>query len=408
MKNLIRFTTQILVSGACILPFSQVFSEWKRVLLYCVSTMFLGAVCFVIRQKVEKFWVFVTSHILLIAGGIYLILLFSNYKWYAVIWTIVALYSVILGLAPSAGNLEEPGYFYVGFLACIYLASGLLGIEQIVGTISILLVVFLFLLTLLYRNLESMDEFIERGNFSGQPDEHGIRRVNARLSLLYVGGVAVILGMFSLFRTDGIWKFLAMCGKKILAFLIRLISSSERQQGMMMEEEEMQMPEMNPVFPGAQEQSEWSVLLNEIIKAVMSVFIVIILIVGIVCGIRYLYRHFNRRRNKQEDNRLIESLAFEQMVMKERKSRFFEKFDRNPAGKIRRMYKKKMRKAANEGVASLRYLSPEEQVSLLHDHGLDGETAEEIMALYEKARYTTNAVTDADVERFKSIVKMSK
>ena len=407
MKNLIRFTTHILVSGACILPFSQVFSDWKWMFFYCISTMLLGAVCFAIRQKIEQFWVFVLAHILLVAGGIYLILQFSNYKWYAVIWTLVALYSAILGLVPSAANLDEPGYFYVIFLAGIYLASGLIGTEPIVGTISLLLAAFLFLLTLLYMNLESMDEFIKRGNFSGQPDEQGIRRVNARLSLLYVGGVAAILGMFSLFQTDGIWKLLAMCGKKILAFLVRLIPSSEEQPEMMIEEEK-EIAGMKPMFPEVQEQSEWTELLNEIIREVMSALIVVALIVGVVYGIRYLYRHFNRRKDKQEDSRLIESLPFELTVSGTRRSRIFERFDRNPAGMIRRMYKKKIRGTANGGAERFAYLSPEEQVALLCAQGMAGETADEIVALYEKARYTTDTVTDADVERFRTIVKMSK
>lgn len=408
MKSWIKFTMHVLVSGAFVLPFSQVFSDWKWLFFYCALTMLLGTICYVIRQKAERFWVFVSSHILLIAGGIFLILQVGNYKWYAVIWTIVALYSAILGTVPSARYLDDPGYFYVGFLVCIYLASGLMGNEQMVGTISLLLVVFLFLLTLLYRNLESMDEFIERGNFSGQPDEHGIRRVNARLSLLYVGGVAAILGMFSLFRTESIWGFLAMCGRKILVFLIRLLSSSDEQQEIVVEEEKNGMAEMKPMFPEAQEQSELARLLSEIFRGVLSALIVLLLIAGIVYGIRYLYRHFNRRKNRQEDNRLIESLAFEQAVSKERKSRILERFDRNPAGKIRRMYKRKVGKTANDETKQLAYLSPEEQVKLLCESGIAGEMADEIVELYEKARYTKDMVTDGDVERFRAVVKMSK
>ena len=49
-------------------------------------------------------------------------------------------------------------------------------------------------------------------------------------------------------------------------------------------------------------------------------------------------------------------------------------------------------------------MSPDEQVQLLRKQGVPEETIEEMKDLYEKARYSTDLVTDVEVERMRTIL----
>ena len=68
------------------------------------------------------------------------------------------------------------------------------------------------------------------------------------------------------------------------------------------------------------------------------------------------------------------------------------------------IYKRRMKRLQKQKKMSLRYLVPEEQVDLLREEGVSEESREDIQLLYEKARYSTEEVTDKEVGRFRSML----
>ena len=55
-------------------------------------------------------------------------------------------------------------------------------------------------------------------------------------------------------------------------------------------------------------------------------------------------------------------------------------------------------------MSGLAYMSPDEQVQFLRKQGMSEEAIDEIKALYEKARYSKDVVTETEAERMRAIL----
>lgn len=405
MKHFIRIVTHMIFSGAFILLFANAFHSVWDLIGYGLLTMILNIFLYGIRNKAKTFRVFLGNHIALLGGGGYLIVLVGTYKWYAAIWCVWIIYSAILRLAPIAEELDEPRKMYIVLLVVEYFVIGFLDGPRFARSIVIVSTLLVLILYLLYENLESMDRFISVGSFSNQVDEQGIRKLNRRLSLLYVGIIGAILAIFSLFRVEGLWITIKRWMFKLLRFLVSLIPMAEKAQP----EEEMQIEEAMPNFlqemVPEKEVSAIGRLIGEIIYGIIMIAIVAVIIVAIISAVIYVYRHFYNKKNREEEDRVIEALSLGDEVKKEKKSRFFEKFDRSPAKRIRRIYRKRLKKIVVKHQSSLKYMSPAEQMEFLRKQDVSEEVIGAIQSLYEKARYSAELVTEADAERMREILR---
>lgn len=404
MRHVIRIATHMIVSGTCMLLFVKTFESSWELAGYSLITMLLVAFLYGLRRKAESFWFFLGCHFLLILGGSFLIPMIGAYKWYIAIWCFWVLYSVILRLVPAAENLDEPGVSYVVVIAIVYFCICFLEGSVLIQHLSIVATALVFLFYLLYRNLEAMDSFILVGSFSNKIDEQGIRKLNHRLSLLYIGILGALLAIFSLFRVDGLWNTVWGWIRSLLRFLVSLIPMSEQIQP----EEEAEMKNgmsnlLQEMVPG-QEMSAWKQLLGEIVRGIIAFVIVAVIIAGMIYAAIYVYRHFYNKKNREDGDRVIEALSFGIGITKERKPRFFERFERSPARRIRRIYKKSLKRVGAKHMSNFGYMSPDEQVQFLRKQGISEEAIDEIKYLYEKARYSADLVTDAEVERMRTIL----
>ena len=404
MKQIIKIGTHVIIGGACMLVVAQAFDNVWELLAYCLASMILGAVCCVIRQKELSFWVFIGSHLLLVLGGVSAISIPGFRDWYAVIWVVLILYSAILRLVPQARWLDEPGVVYVVFFTLIHMLICFLDGSVVVERASILAVSLLFLLYLLYRNLDSMDEFIMLQGVSTKVDEQGIRRLNNRLSLLYTATLGSILGLFSLVRVEKLWEILAGWLKKVIRYLLSLLPMTEQTQPEEKEEIKNGMSNMLHEMTDEQEPSIFMQVLGEIIRVVFTVLIVVGVIAAIVYAAIYIYRHFYNKQSRTDENKVIETLSYGDRITREKKTRFFAKPEQNPSRKIRKIYKKNMKRLGAKRISGFSYMLPEEQVKLLREQGTDEETIREIKSLYEKARYSSELLTDNEVDYMRRIM----
>lgn len=404
MKHLIRIVTHLIVSATVMLLFVNVFASPSELAGYILLTMLLVAFLYILRNKTESFWVFLGCHFVLLLGGSCLIGVASAYKWYIAIWCFWILYSAILRLVPAAENLDEPGAIYIVVLVMEHLGIRALEVGLVAQRLSLISTIIVFLLYLLYGNLESMDEFIYLGSFSSKVDEQGMRKLNRRISLLYTGILGVLLAVFSSFRVDGLWNTVSGWLRSILRFLVSLIPMSEQVPQEEKEEAEKEMSNMLQQMMPEQEIPAWRQLMQEIFRGIMIFVIVAAIIAGIVYAAMYVYRHFYNKKEREDGDRVIENLSFGERITKEKKMGFFERFEKNPARRIRRIYKKRLKRAGAKNLSSFWYMSPDEQVQLLRKQGVSEETIEEMKDLYEKARYSTDLVTDVEVERMRTIL----
>ena len=352
----------------------------------------------------KTFLVFVVSHLVLLLSGIFLISSVGTHKWYLIIWSIYLMYSAVLRLAPKAEWLDEPGVHNIIFCTLGYVLIYFLDISAAIQTWSLVSTVTVFLLYVLHENLAAADDYILFGSFSTKVDEQGIRKINNRLSLLYVGGLSVVLGIFSLFRAKALWQTVRELLKSILSEIIRLLLK------LMPAVPEDQATEPDKItntmqqMSEAQEMTSFQQSLNEILYSVMVVVIVVLILAGIGYVIVYCWRHFHRdnKELRKDGDKVIEALSFTHDTRHKRNKRFFEKLERNPAKSIRKLYKKNMKRLVAEYKLKFQYMSPEEQVQLLHKKVPDEDVIKKICSLYEKARYSEDVVTDAEVERMRS------
>ena len=269
--------------------------------------------------------------------------------------------------------------------------------------LSLIGTVLLLLLHLLYGNLEAMDDFIYIGSFSNKVDEQGVSALNRRISLCYTGALGVLLAIAGLFRIDGLWRTVSGWIRIFIRFLASLIPLGEQ---MPPEEEAEAEKEMSEILQQTMPEHEipaWRQLLQEIFRGIITFVIVAIIIAIIIYAMIYVYRHFYNKKNREEGDKVIESLSFGKEITEEKKTRFFERTEKHAAKRIRRIYKKRLKRAGAKNISSFWYMAPDEQVKILRKQGVPEETIDEMKDLYEKARYGADLVTDVEVERMRTI-----
>lgn len=404
MKHLIRIVTHSIVAATGMLFFVNVFETPWILAGYTLLTMLLVAFLSILRNKSEAFWFFLGCHLILLLGGSFLIGIASAYKGYIAVWCFWIVYSAILRLVPKARNLDEPSTLYIVLLVVEYLIISVLELGIVLQYISLICAVLVFLLYLLYGNLKSMDEFIYLGGFSSAIDEQGIRKLNGRVSLLYTGLLGVLLALFGSFRIDGWWNTVSGYMRSFLRFLINLMPTPARPPVEETVEAEEEMSNMLQQMPSEYELPAWRQLAQEIFRGFIAFIIITIIIIGIFYATMYVYRRFYNKKNREEGDKVIETLSHDIRIKKQRKSRFFEKFERNPAKRIRRIYRKSLQRKEPKNISVFWYMSPDEQVQFLRKQGMPEETICEIIALYEKARYSADSVTEEEAERMRAII----
>lgn len=404
MRHVIRVVTHMIVSGTCMLLFAKTFESSWELAGYSFLTMLLVACLYGVRRRVNSFWIFLGCHLLLLLGGGFLTVIIGTHKWYVAIWCFWILYSAILRLVPAADHMDEPVVAYIIVLMIEYFGICALEGSLLVQRLNLISTGVVFLLYILYRNLDSMDEFIYVGSFSNEVDEQGIRKLNHRLTFLYVGILGALLGVFSLFRLDGLWHTLSRWFRALMRFLVSFIPISEQIQPEEKEEMEQGMSNLLQEMVQENEPSAWMQLLGEILRGIIAFVIVAAILVGIIRVAIRVYRHFYNKENREEGDKVIEALSFGAEITKERKTGFFERFERSPARRIRRIYKKSLKRTGARRMSRLEYLSPDEQVQFLRNKGLSEEAIDEIRTLYEKARYSADFVTETEAERMRAIL----
>ncbi len=404
MKQVIKIGTHMIISGACLLAVANAFNSVWELWGYSLATMLLGAVCCVIRQKEWSFWMFIGSHLFLIFGGVFGISVAGLRGWYLLIWITLILYSAILRLVPQAQGLDEPGLVYVAILILNYMLICALDGSTAIQRVSILTVLFYFLLYLLYRNLACMDEFIMLQGFSTKVDEQGVRKLNNRLSLLYTTMLGTILGLFSLFRGEKLWEVFAGWLERAIRYLLSFLPITEQVQPEEEEEIKNGIENLAQAMPEEQDPSIFMQVLGEVMRVVFTIFIVVAVIAGIVYAAIYIYRHFYNKQSRTEENKVIETLSYGDRIAKKRKPRIFAKPEQSPSRKIRKIYKRNMKRLGAKRISGFSYMLPEEQVKLLREQGTDEETIREIKSLYEKARYSSELLTDNEVDYMRRIM----
>jgi hypothetical protein len=215
---------------------------------------------------------------------------------------------------------------------------------------------------------------------------------------------------------NAIWKMI----KFLIAAFVRFLNSlADEEAEPMMEEEEkeiinddMRMEEV------AGEPSEFMLLLSEILYYAAVIVMISAIIALVIYSLYRLYRYFYQKKfsvSKEEEIEFISPFQKENMSIYENrktsKRKFFAIFTKTNNEKIRKHYYKAIvNHAKSEEV--LPYLAPIQlsKYAFTSDNPIIKETSDpkketELTNLYEKARYSDEECSKAEVQSVKNLLK---
>ncbi len=405
MKEIVKVLNQIVFFCATVYFILGVYEVGEQILSY-VGWIVASAVCtYLIRQNMSKLSAFLLGHFLLAVVGVGLIKLFELSGGFLAVLIVLILFSVSLRILVTTDLLEEPGYVHLGVLALCSVISVYMDLsERVISG-----VMFAFFATLLlkvfYGNLNATDEFIRNRAASTRMDEQRLRRLNVGITLLYTVILGGILAIVRLFRTEGISRVILSWVRRILQFVFGGLGAlSEKSEPEIVDDAvtsiqpnmgNMEVPETSPI---------WRIL-DVLIGASGIIIVVVGMILIAVFLFRAIYRHFYYHQNQPEDAEdYVEPLTMRKKLTKGKQKKFLDTFDRSPAKKIRRIYRKSFKTFGSSG--NLEYLSPAEQMeSLAEKSSFVNARREEILMIYEKARYSESETTEAEAKRMQELLR---
>ncbi len=344
----------------------------------------------------KKFWQFVAgwcgAAVCSIAAALFL------GGWMAAFWSgIACLAMLLLRLAPGLENCLEPGWIKLGLMAGVFIF--LSALEETTAR-SLFYGVFAYvLLKFLYDSLSATDGLISDMAEKAYLPQKQIRAVGGGMTALYLLLTAGIMLLFSLIPAGGFLAGLGGALKRFLRWLLSLFSFGEQQPG------EIPPPEnhfsQGSALMGENVEASWlAVLLQQIFLALAVVALVAIIIAVIAYIIYRFYKHFYEIPEGRTEQREF-VLPFMKKDAAERENmRAPKAAGRDPAARIRRVYRKKLhaRLPAKQKLSPA--LTPSEQIE--QARLADIPEREGFRRLYEKARYSAE-VSEEEAEKMRSM-----
>ena len=375
--------------------------EWTLILFGVISGLVAG-VCYFLRRYVKKIGVFVGTHALFSVLCIYGIGVMYGNGVLAFMLILPIFWSVILRLLKAAQWLENPSGIYVGGLVVVYFIHWIYKVPQYIKTMTVVAAVVLFLVQLLYKNVDAADKFVDMRTMSTKMNTKSVKSLSKHISTLYVGALGCLLGILGIIGADGVWQFLAKVGDRVMRFLVSLIPQGEK-------------PVYEQKFEGFNNNNgeglealakENAIMqkIGEVIAFIGGIAIGLALVFLLIKGIIALVRYFNQRAEETEEDLVREKLYVGKEKSTIKKKSIWSRREHTQARKVRKIYKRNLSKLGEKELQGFPYLSPKEQVDKLPDPQVKPEEKTEVLEIYERARYSIEKVSDADAKRLQEIM----
>ena len=397
MKTILKLLSQSFLCYLAVFLFMKHHSLDYKVVIIGLVLSIVSWLYHYIRQATHKFWTFALFHLLgiaisctLIAGNI------SFIGWFCLA---IVLASVVIRYAPI--DLEEPRYLYLLLFILVYYLA------PTYQTICLYMTILYFLIVLLYRNIEAMHFYIATRSLTTSVDEKELKQTTSAVSFIYFGVLGLILCFVGIVHTNQVWRFIGRILRKIIRFVSGLFIKNEAY----VEEE---TPEEDPIdgMPMfVPEKTEESSPIMEILSNIFQflliavfTFIVITLLVKLIIRI---YHYFYESRLQKDSSIVVERITRLDDKINPRHM-FRRNTDKKHLNRIRKMYRKILKKQGAKNVAQIHYMSPQEQLHVLCKDAYTEQDLQELQQLYEKARYSSSDITADEIAKFKTIFNERK
>ncbi len=404
MKRILNIVTQALFWGSLTLLWWKMCDSLAEMLQYAISMALCTTICCLLRLVVKKLWVFLSAHVLMIAGGVFCVIFLKLPLWFVIFFVAMVVYSFLLRCVTAIDDFDQPLYFYVGVAVGVYLVSWMFHSDKAVQNISLAVAIIMFLMKLLYNNLASADWFIESRNLSEDADAIKAGRFSKQISLIYTGAFSLLVGMIALVSMDEVWEAIKRLYERIMRYIVSLIPQGVPQiMGGQKPENSEKMESMGEMFAQAQ-TSPFVRALDKIFVTLVVVVITVAIVGVIVSAAISIYKAFYRGQDREEEGFVVEKMTANVRVKHSQKKKKKAVMESATARRIRKIYKKNLSKVEQRARKDFPRMAPEQQITAYGQMQEEGVDKEEICRLYEKARYSQEIITDEDVTKMKTIM----
>lgn len=399
---------------------------WK-----CIIIIVLVVLAYLSRMKIHRFGFFMAVHVFIMVSAFFMGANDGERFFYFIICGLIAGYSIRLKLITvqrsdvsgipmqdnSTGediaetlemkkNLmasEQIPFSFCAFMIIGYMAGHAANRDIIMNTEVILFILFV-LLQVIYNDLKKLNTVFLTNQKKQQFPKEQLKRVNtfiiaATLALMFFGMLLFYHGEYG-----NIFNMIGAGAMSIVRFLLKILlavwGSGSADEGTAWEETTTAAEE--DLLDGMEEPYVPSAAASAAAE-VFGIILMIAAVLGVAYAIFAYARNFNRKGKKDADDvEEIISIAKQEKKtpVRHQKARNQVVVSENEA--VRKVYKKSVLKGTKKKKPDDTLVPKDLTRQTITD---DEQLSEQITQLYEKARYSKEAVTKEETKHFKEIIK---
>ena len=351
----------------------------------------------IIRRYCDKLWRFLLAISIICVAGIVLnhILLADTVIPFVLLF--VTFMGFIIRIKISAKPFEHPDAVPFGVMTIIYIIMEFTGytLSRQVVFISVFLYILLFLLD---RNIQRIQGYIESRRQTTIMAEAKMKKVFRSQLALYITGLALIIILFTTISFQGLYESIVSDMSEITD-----MKGEENPIEFGQENYGVDFREIAGIDEDKGEPSIIFIILEKIMSIIMSILLVAALAVSLFIILRVIYNGFYGRRKNKEEEVLFASVETREHIKRKKPNKKESENVKDLRKLLRKLYRKQMTGFWKDSGRSPEVTTPSEQRSLKNAKG--EAVSEEVVELYERARYSNHDITKEDIIRMQNTFK---
>ncbi len=350
-----------------------------------------------VQEFSKKVWQYLLGW-LLVSGVVCGAAFLTSSVWSALLIGVQCVVQFFIRMLPHLKEYVHLGWVRVAIMAGLFVLTAASAAESL--SVILACTVGYLLLKYLSDSLDNTETFIDDMREVAFMPSQQIRTVNGGILVVYLGITAGIMLLFSALPLGGAANQLGQGVLAVIRWLISLLpgtGSDEDQFDFVDSEIGSSDSETGEIVAG----QHWILQLLEKIVVTLVVIAAVAAVIFLIGALVYrLYKGFYQTaEGRTEEREFVLPFVKEEKIAARRES-VRSRWGRDPASKIRRMYRKKIRGKLPKNAEVPQGSTPEEQIRLAHLQ--EKEQAGAFRYFYEKARYGKE-VTEADAEEMRAV-----
>lgn len=392
MSTIVRVVSQVLFWFNCILFFSWLFTQKDFPEILLLMTTLLIVAGFFCRKLKNKLFIFLTHICMLSIPGIFWAINKMSVK--CMIFAVGIMVVSLISKYAESDFMDRANVLGKIALTVLYLVGAIMGYKYNVLLFCCLFAYFF--LEFMQVNFEKNEEYVDNLNYTLIEEVDKTKAIANLMTFITTLIMAVICGLITLVGiippVAGLSRLLRLRVKNVLTFLKRIEPNSAEKETVV---EEMILPGQSEDIPQMEEALPHTTT-DDIVFAVAIATVIVIFIFLIYFGIRQLYKYYLK----------LQSMGLpdeEVSLKKDRKTKKNKIHPRDLDGSynnrkaLRRIYKMRIKGRKSGKREDFINRTPYEQREKVMTEGNNVST--EFVDMYERARYSNEAVTKEDVRR---------